>query len=85
MASSEGRSHSFIVKIWREKLDPKRGQAIWRGHITHVPGGERQYFTRLIDIVLYIAPYLEQLGVEPGVRWRITKWLMRWKKPASLR
>jgi len=66
--------HSFIVKVWLEEIN-QSGRAIWRGHITHVPGGERRYVRALSEIVAFIAPYLHTMGVEMGIRQRIKKWL----------
>jgi hypothetical protein len=61
--------HSFIVKVWVE--EPARGSdsANWRGHVTHVPGGERRYLKDLSDIIDFITPYLEQLGFRFEAPW----------------
>jgi hypothetical protein len=59
----EHNTHSFIVKIWLEEIRDEAGKAIWRGHITHVPGGERRYLSSLEEIVTFIAPFLEHMGV----------------------
>ena len=67
--SFESVTHSFIVRIWLEEDDRAR----WRGHITHVPGGERRYVEHLADIVDFIASYVE--GMEPGKTGRLRKWL----------
>jgi hypothetical protein len=61
----EFNTHSFIVKIWLEETTEEAGQATWRGHITHVPSGERRYVQDLGDIAAFIAPYLERMGVKP--------------------
>jgi hypothetical protein len=58
-------SHSFIVKVWLEESIEEAGDATWRGHITHVPGEERRYLHTLDDIVEFIGPYLERMGVKP--------------------
>ncbi len=71
----EAASHPFIVRIWLEETAEEAGEAIWRGHITHVPSGERRYLTRLEDITAFIAPYLEKMGVKLGLFWRVRKWL----------
>ena len=63
----ESNTHSFIVKIWLEDGDPGR----WRGHITHVPGGERKYFEDPAEIIDFIANYAA--GIKPPSIWR--KWL----------
>jgi hypothetical protein len=67
--SFESVTHSFIVRIWLEENDRAR----WRGHITHVPDGERRYVEQLADIVDFIAPYVE--GMKAGPTGRFHKWL----------
>jgi hypothetical protein len=62
-------SHSFIVKIWIEERAVADSMALWRGHITHVPSGERAYFQDLAGVAAFIAPYLEELGASQLVRW----------------
>ena len=73
----EFRVHSFIIKVWPEETG-KRGKGVtWRGHITHVPGGERRYLRDLDAITAFIVPYLEAVGVRFGLRRRIKRWLHR--------
>jgi hypothetical protein len=60
----ESNTHSFIVKVWLEETAEEVGQATWRGHITHVPSGERRYLQDLGKIAAFIAPYLEEMGVK---------------------
>jgi hypothetical protein len=60
----ESNIYSFIIKIWLEEEPAEAGQAIWRGHITHVPSGERRYIQRLNDIRIFILPYLQAMGVK---------------------
>jgi hypothetical protein len=55
--------HSFIVKVWVEEPAHGADRPNWRGHVTHVPGGERRYLKDLGDIVDFIAPYLEQIAL----------------------
>ncbi len=62
MESLEPDSHSFIIKIWLEETDEESGQPIWRGHITHVPGGERRYLKDLDGVPAFIEPYLERMA-----------------------
>ncbi|MBK8985297.1 MAG: hypothetical protein IPM39_04325 [Chloroflexi bacterium] len=70
MALPETTTHSFIVRIWLEEtleeMLEASHKALWRGHITHVPSQKRRYFEDLNDIIAFIAPYLEVLGVQPG-------------------
>ena len=73
--SEEWHTHSFIVKIWLEETFEETGKARWRGHITHVPSGERRYLKDLTDIGIFILPYLDAMKVRSGFRWRVWKWL----------
>ena len=57
MDIGESNVHSFIVKIWLEE-ESDRAKPLWRGHITHVPTGERRYLKRLNDIRDFIERYL---------------------------
>ena len=63
MSSFEFKTHSFIVKIWLEETANDAGPAKWRGHITHVPDGERRYLQSTVEISAFIDPYLEELDV----------------------
>jgi len=64
------KSYSFIVKIWLEEAQAEKCQAKWRGYITSVLNGEHEpyYFEDLHNIVEFIVPYLEKMGVKfiPG-------------------
>jgi hypothetical protein len=73
----EPNAHSFIVKIWLEETVEEAGLARWRGHITHVPSGERRYLKDLNDVLFFIAPYLEKMKVKLGFLWKVRKWLHR--------
>ncbi|MEJ2557400.1 MAG: hypothetical protein P8186_14425 [Anaerolineae bacterium] len=77
MDCPEEYTHSFIVKIWLEETAEEAGRATWRGHITHVPSGKRRYLQNVDDIVTFIAPYLEGMGVKLGIWWRVRRWLNR--------
>ena len=61
MDLSEAHTHSFIVKVWIEETVKEAGQAIWRGHITHVLDDERYYIQDLDEIAAFIVPYLEKM------------------------
>lgn len=73
----ESTTHPFIVKIWLEETAQEAGRAKWRGHITYVPSGERRYLQDLDDILAFIAPYLEGMGVNLGIWWRVRRWLSK--------
>ncbi len=76
----EANTHPFIVKIWLEETAEEAGRAIWRGHITHVPSGERRYLKNLDDIGIFIAPYLNGMGVKLSLFWWVRQWLKRYKR-----
>ena len=77
MDSLEPGAQSFIVKVWVEDSTETGGQGVLRGHITHVSSHERHYLKNLGEIEDFIAPYLEEMGVKLGIRWRIRRWLKR--------
>jgi hypothetical protein len=62
--SLESDVQSFIVRVWLEETAEEAGWATWRGHITHVPSGERRYLRQLDDITTFIASYLDGIGGE---------------------
>lgn len=71
------KTFSFVVKIWFEPMDPKTRILFWRGHITHVPSGERRYVKSLVEIPRFIAGYLEAAGAHIGFFWRLQRWFKR--------
>jgi hypothetical protein len=70
--------HSFIVKLWLEPSADKYSQDTWRGNITHVPDGRRQYLRELDDITDFIEPYIEEMNVKVRKRGLFGRWLRRW-------
>jgi hypothetical protein len=72
MVSPESNLHSFIIRLWLEEAGEEADQAVWRGHITHVPSGTRRYLKDLDEIAVFIAPYLGTGEVQTGW-WR--QWL----------
>lgn len=75
MASLETTSHPFLVRIWLEEVASDAHPATWRGHITHVPSGERRYLEDLDEIVAFMKPYLEEMGVQFRLPLRLKRWL----------
>jgi len=71
----EFNTHSFIIKIWLEEPADDLHKGRWRGHITHVPSGERRYLQNLREIVAFIVPYLVSMGVRLEASWRLRSWL----------
>ena len=84
MDQPEPKVQSFIVKLWLEEADEETGKAVWRGHITHVPGGQRRYLKSQSDLRDFIGPYLEDMSVKRGLAFRLRTWLgrrlIRWTK-----
>jgi len=74
---ADSKTCSFIIKIWLEETAEEAGRATWRGHITHVDNGKRQYFETLDEIPAFITPYLKQMGVRFKPRRRLRWWLNR--------
>lgn len=72
-------THSFIVRIWLEEVAQETGLSRWRGHITHVPGGEQRYLKELDESIVFMMPYLAAIGVKFSLRWRVRRWLNCWK------
>lgn len=75
MEPTEPHTQSFILKIWLEEDQASAADTIWRGHITHVPGGEKRYVQSLADIDRFIVQYLRRLGVRIEWRGRLGRYL----------
>jgi hypothetical protein len=54
----ERTTHSFIVRIWLERVVEGGEELAWRGHITHVPGGERIAFSRMGELNAFVLSFL---------------------------
>ena len=74
MDDLEAISQSFIIKVWIEERSEADSRAVWRGHIIYVPTGEKRYLKDLDEILDFIAPHLEDMGVKLGVAWRVRHW-----------
>ncbi|GIV76645.1 hypothetical protein FKZ61_018020 [Litorilinea aerophila] len=77
MDSYEPGAHSFVLKIWIEESGDAAIPTKWRGHITHVPSGQRRYFEALEEIIHFVQPYLEEMGVQFAPRQGLPQ---RWLK-----
>jgi hypothetical protein len=77
MELPEASDHSFVVRLWLEERQKGSGDAIWRGHITHIPGGEQRYVKNLNEILDFISSYIdiEMLDARPAPRVRLQRWL----------
>jgi hypothetical protein len=59
-------AETFVVRIWLEAVDDDGQQTVWRGHVTHVMSGERQYVQSLSAVADFINRYLRRLGMDAG-------------------
>lgn len=84
MDSIEDASHPFILRIWLEEPAEGARRAKWRGHITHVPSGERRYLEDLDDIKTFILPYLRDMGIRLGLASHLRLWWRRWQDPRAV-
>jgi hypothetical protein len=64
MTEREGRSNSFVLRIWWEK---GAGQPTWRGWMQHASSGESHYFDCLIDLLAWIEARTGPLARAPGL------------------
>lgn len=67
---------SFVIKLWVEQQGDV-DKVEWRGQITHVPSGARQYVTSLREISEFIERYLGLLGVRQARRGIVKRWFNR--------
>jgi len=72
----EATTHSFIVKIWSEKLRPHAKKSRGGGISRTFPSGERQYLEHLNDLCLFIVPYLISTNARVGTGWRVMSWFL---------
>ena len=61
----ESGTQSFVIKVWLEDTGEEEARATWRGHITHVPSGEKHYFKSPEEVTAFIASHLEAMGATP--------------------
>jgi hypothetical protein len=54
--------HSFVIRVWLEHPGHDSDDGLWRGQITHIPGGERKYFDDLTEIPAFIEFHLQPTG-----------------------
>ena len=57
-------AETFVIRLWLEAADDDGQQTTWRGHVTHVMSGERQYVQSLRAVADFIDSYLGRLGAD---------------------
>lgn len=70
----ETRRHAFVIEVRADAGDNWYG-AIWHVGTSREDEHTRLYFRRLADIPLYIAPYLQDLGIDLGLGWLLWRWV----------
>ncbi len=54
---------AYIVRIWIESREIADAPVAWRGSIEHLASGRVKYLTDLNELIWFIRPYLESMGV----------------------
>jgi hypothetical protein len=67
----ESNTQAFVVRVWLEETTDESGRALWRGSITHVSDGRQRHFQNLDEIVSFIAPYLDAMGIHDDLPGRL--------------
>lgn len=62
----EDNAAAYIVRVWLEHREVEGAPVTWRGSIEHVASGRIKYLTDLDEIVRFIQPSLEAMGVTFG-------------------
>jgi hypothetical protein len=70
--------HVFTLRLWREPREVKSAKPKWRGVIIHLASGKKEYFENLEDILNFIVPFIEEMGVRADQTKESTKSFDRW-------
>jgi hypothetical protein len=65
MAREDESTHTFVLRIWKESRELDGALPEWRGSIEHVANQERRFVRTLQDVILFIASYIEHMGIDP--------------------
>lgn len=77
----ETLAHTFITKLWVEEVADDSGLPLWRGHITHVPSGQRYPVRELKDITSFIQAFLGDVNHRTSSR--LSRLSKQWKQVRS--
>jgi hypothetical protein len=72
VAIGEPSGHTFLVRVWIEQTADEAGALSWRGHVTHLPDGDRRYVQAFDDVATFISERLadDSAGAhEPPPAW----------------
>jgi hypothetical protein len=73
----ENNRRVFIIRIWREPREIEGAQPEWRGVIESAYDDQRRYLKSLDEIITFILPYLDKMGVKVDMDGRLKQWLKR--------
>ena len=71
----ENITRVFWIKIELRERQKKGRQAL--GEIKDVMSGEKQLIYSLYDIIHFITPCMQQMGIKISWLWRLTIWVKR--------
>ena len=71
----EPLTHTFVLKLWLTDQQEQAGKREWHGHLDHAATGKRTYFSNFPQLNSQLYGYLDQLGVQLPLWWRVYKWL----------
>jgi hypothetical protein len=77
------KPYESITRVFWIKIELKENQRTGRqtlGDIRDVMSGEKQPIYELYDIILFMVPYLENMGIKIRWSWRLGNWLKRKKR-----
>jgi hypothetical protein len=66
----DSEPQSFIIKFWLEKVTDEQKEIVWHCQVTHVPSGVRRYLKTSDDLLKFMTPYLEAMGIKFSRRYR---------------
>lgn len=73
----------FLVRLWCEDREIEQATPEFRGLIEHVASGDRRYLNELRTIPLFIAAYLQEMGIDLDPYWQARLWMEQEKQEAD--
>ncbi|MDX1413892.1 MAG: hypothetical protein R3293_06855 [Candidatus Promineifilaceae bacterium] len=64
MLPLESNTYIFIIKIWREAATDDAKGSLWRGRVTYIPGGERNHFNNMDELMAIMKTRLQKIGID---------------------
>lgn len=73
MDDPKPHSLSFIVRFWMEPSAEPGKPSQWKGFVENVEDEDHIYFSRLDDLMAFLANYLEKMGAKLDYATRIRR------------